>query len=146
MTLPELPSQRARRQELDRIERLGVTALTSPFTAKVVGVSFTDHYPDNLHRLNTRWTEAQEPLVVILVRNPANAFDASAIEVHVPALGEWAMIGHLAAPIAARMAPELDDGGHWDGYVVDVLIQPGHEDRPGISIHLQRVQEDHQDA
>lgn len=145
----ELASQRQRRQELERIGRLGVKPLTSPFSTKVVGVSFTPHYPENLHRLEALLRSMErhpaatfEGAAAIIRRNPANTFDSNACEVHVPTLGEWGMIGHLPAPIAARLAPELDAGGVWQGQVVEVLINPDHTDRPGISIWLKRIEEE----
>lgn len=83
-----------------------------------------------------------EPLPAILVRNPDNEYDPNAIQVHVPSLGEeWGLIGHLTRPIAARMAPEIDDGHEWQAEVVSVLIDPDHPDRPGISIRCDRAPE-----
>lgn len=154
------------------------TGLTSPFEVKVVGVSFTPHYPDNLHDLaemvnrpplpvphysqgeqaqlsldqdydrmleeHFNWRPPTEPLVVVLVRNPDNNFDANAIEVHIPALGEMGFIGHLTRPIAARLAPEIDSGTQWAAAVVSVLIDPDHMDRPGISIECVRAPEQEQ--
>ena len=124
--------------------------LVSPFSAKVVGVTFTSGYPENLQALDVMLRSVErhpsslgEGAPAIIVRNPDNTFDANACEVHIPALGsEWAMIGHLPAPVAARLAPELDDGGRWQGHVVEVLIHPDHDDRPGIAIKLHRVEED----
>jgi hypothetical protein len=144
--MSELPSQRTRRNELDRISRLGVTPLVSPFEVKVVGVTHTPTYPQNLMMLHFSAEQAaslDEPLSVIVVRNPDNEMDPNACEIHVPALGESAMVGWLPTAMAARLAPELDAGARWQGGVVAVLITPGHEDRPGISINLHRVvQED----
>ena len=145
----ELASQRQRRQEMERIARLGPSPLPSPFTAKVVGVSFTPHYPENLHHLDVLLRSVErhpgshgEGAPAIILRNPDNAFDANACEVHVPALGDMGMIGHLTAPIAARLAPELDTGVVWQAHVVEVLIHPEHTDRPGITVRLQRIEED----
>jgi hypothetical protein len=117
----ELPSQRTRRKELDRIERLGAQPMPPKFSGKVVGVSFTPHYPHNLRALCDVYDEAAasvgwqdlglEAIPVILIRDTANTYDVNAVQVHVPSLGQWAMIGHLASPIAARLAPELDAGG-----------------------------------
>jgi len=132
-----------RAEQRDReVARTGHLPMVSPFATKVVGVSFVPAFPENLHALDRSALEAErqgEPLVVILVRNPANAYDANAIEVHVPALGEeWAMIGHLTRPIAARMAPEIDAGTIWRAQVESVLIHPEHLDNPGISIRCAR--------
>jgi HIRAN domain len=127
------------------IARTGERPMVSPFTAKVVGVSFVPSYPDNLYALDQAQIEAEElgePLVVILVRNPANSFDANAIEAHVPALGdEWGMIGHLTRPIAARMAPEIDSGVRWSAQVVSVLIDPEHLNNPGVSVACARLED-----
>jgi hypothetical protein len=142
MTDPET-IRRQREQAATKVNR---PKLGSPFTAKVVGVSFAPAYPDNLHGLRDAQDEAErkgEPLTVILVRNPDNEHDPNAIQVHVPALGEeWGFIGYLTAPIAARMAPELDDGQEWQAEVVSVLIDDRYPDRPGISIRCQRAPEE----
>jgi hypothetical protein len=110
----------------------------------VVGVSFTPGYPDNLHTLSWMQDEAEakeEPLVVVLVRNPDNPYDSNAVEVHVPALGEMAMIGHLTRPIAARFACDIDDKGYRFGAQVHwVRINPDHPDRPGVTITAWRQQ------
>jgi hypothetical protein len=128
-----------RQRELNRKTH---APLAGRFEVKVVGVSFVPAYPDNLWALQGVADEAslkQEPLAAILIRNPDNPYDANAIEVHVPALGdEWAFIGHIVAPVAARLAPELDSGVIWAAEVVDVLINSEHMDRPGISIRCER--------
>ena len=139
--------QRDRRDR--EIERSAGRKMKQPFVCKVVGVSFVDAYPDNLWALDQMWSDRvldnDEPLVAILVRNPDNAYDANAIEVHVPALGdEWGMIGHLTRPIAARLAPEMDAGHDWRARVESVLIDPDHMDRPGISIKCAPAQEEEQ--
>lgn len=122
--------------------------MPSPFSTKVVGVSFVPSYPDNLLALDQSQQEAQtlgEPLVAVLVRNPANQYDSNAIEVHVPALGsEWAMIGHLTRPIAARLAPGMDAGERWQAMVESVLVHPDNPQNAGISITCARVGEEEQ--
>lgn len=118
--------------------------LTSPFTLKVVGVSFTPGYPDHLLALDGLAREAEsvgERLAAILIRNPDNPHDANAVEVHVPSLGdEWAMIGHVMREVAARLAPEMDEGVEWRAEVESVLINPDYPDRPGIAIRCERVE------
>lgn len=142
MTDPE----RIRQQREREVERSGGRRLGEMFATKVVGVTFVPAYPDNLWALDRSAVEAErdgEPLTVVLVRNPDNEHDANAIEVHVPALGdEWGMIGHLTRPIAARLAPEIDDGVRWAAQVESVLIDQDHIDRPGISIRCARVHEE----
>lgn len=115
-----------------------MSIIKSEFSTRVRGVSFAPGYPDNITVLDQVAAEAHrsgEPLVVVLKRNPANEYDANAIEVHVPALGdEYGMIGHLTRPIAARLAPEMDSGVEWRAAIESVLINPEFPDRPGISI------------
>jgi hypothetical protein len=141
MTSPET-IRHQREQELAKSNR---PRLGSPFTTKVVGVSFIPAYPDNLWALDRAQAEAErkgEPLRAVLVRNPDNEHDPNAIQVHVPALGhEWGFVGHLTAPIAMRMAPEIDDGGEWEAAIVSVLIDERFLDRPGISIECRRAPE-----
>ncbi len=132
------------RERRDReIERTGGMKIAGRFSTKVVGVSFIDAFPLNILALSDAAQEAHrvgEPLSVVLVRNPANQYDAAAIQVHIPALGDdWGFIGHLAAPIAARLAPELDDGIRWHAEVEAVLIHPDNPDNPGISITCSRI-------
>lgn len=135
--------------------------MPSPFSAKVVGVSFVDTYPRNLYalaemtnragvggpggdmtELHARQDRGGERPAVVLRRNPDNEYDTNAIEVHVPSLGDLGFIGHLTRPIATRMAPEMDDGIKWLAHVESVLIDPDHEDRPGISIRCERHTDD----
>lgn len=117
------------------------------FHSKVVGVSFVDAYPDNLHELDSlagrHFIEGNdEPIPAVLIRNPENPHDGNAIEVHVPALGDGAMIGHLPRDLAARLAPWMDRGEEWQAGVSKVFINPDHPDRPGIDIAVWRRTEE----
>jgi hypothetical protein len=115
---------------------------TATATVAVVGVTFVPAYPANLHRLAEVHDDLTrgEPLSVVLRRNPVNPHDANAIEVHVPALGDLAMIGHVPRDVAARLAPKLDAGATYETWVADVRINPKHMDRPGIDIGVKRVE------
>ena len=118
------------------------TTLSRAAVVPVVGVSFTKHYPTNLHVLQLAANGAEvagEPLPALLIRNPENPYDANAIEVHVPALGDMAMIGHLSREIAQRMAPRIDQGDRYQATVHWVRINPDHPDRPGIDLRVARV-------
>lgn len=87
--------------------------------------------------------EDVEPLAAVFIRNPDNPHDANAVELHVPGLGEaHAMIGHIPANKAARLAPSLDAGDKYRVGIGSVLIDPQHPDRPGISVVVQRVHEE----
>jgi hypothetical protein len=118
--------------------------LAHTWTAKVVGISFVPHYPSNIYALDAaqRDTHREEPLAVVLIRNPLNEHDENAIEVHVPALGDLAMVGHLPRALAAKLTPELDAGTPWSAHVDEVLVHFDHPENPGISIHCSRVKEE----
>jgi len=124
-------------------------ALSSSFKTKVVGVTYVPGYPGNLFTLNdiaaSRYlgefsdsTHEPEPIPALLIRNPANEFDANAIEVHVPSMGDQAMIGHVPAALAARLAPLLDDGEKWGAFIYNVDIDPNHPRNPGLSLSVER--------
>lgn len=117
--------------------------LNGEFTIAVVGVTFCPAYPENLYALNDVMSEEgqrDERPTVVLRRNPDNPYDANAVEVHVPALGgDNSMVGHLPRDLAARLAPELDAGAIWQGWVTFVLISPENEERPGLRVFLKRI-------
>jgi lysophospholipase L1-like esterase len=111
------------------------------FSAKVVGVTFVDEYPDNLLALAEIQRRREdrgfdEPLAAVLIRNPDNAYDTNAIEVHVPSEG---MIGHLPKEIAARLAPCLDAGETWHATLSEVRISPEAPEQPGVDVHVERI-------
>ena len=135
------PSTQAARRDREVARTGGRKMPTTQFAAKVVGVSFVPGYPDNITSLRDLADEAArlgERMTAVLIRNPKNEYDSNAIEVHVPALGDNGMIGHVERPLAARMAPEIDQGTRFLAEVVNVLINPDHPDRPGISINMKR--------
>ncbi len=106
----------------------------------VVGVSFVDSYPGNLEALCEVWdglSWEDEPLTVILRRNPDNEYDANAVEVHVPSIG---MIGHCSRIIAARLAPSMDAGIEFRASVHGIRVDPDHPEQPGIDIAFKRVE------
>jgi hypothetical protein len=83
-----------------------------------------------------------EPLPIVLIRNPENEYDENAIEVHVPALGRNGMIGHVPAtdpPLAAKLAASIDRGDQWNATLATVLIDPEHEDKPGVLITVECI-------
>lgn len=129
--------------------------MTADHAVRVVGMSFRPGYPETVLRIadsieSTRvdsvrsagsWDDLDtlpEGPPVLLVRNPANEFDANAIEVHVPLLGRRQFIGHIPKELAARWAPRLDAGWTASASVVAVPVNPDHIDRPGleIAVHL----------
>lgn len=120
-------------------------ALPDAIESAVVGLTFVDDYPANVRRLERYmverfWTAGAdaEPIPLVLVRNPANTFDANAVEVHSPsAVG---MIGHLPRKVAAAVAPEIDAEIDWRCDLIAVRTHPDHVDNPGIDVRLTRVQ------
>ena len=106
------------------------------FSAKVVGMSFDPSYPGNVHML-AAVVEHGRPPVLALVRDPDNAYDANAVAVRSSATGRH--LGYLPAPLAARLAPEMDAGTPWRISAYEVLVAPGHEDNPGLSLTLRRA-------
>lgn len=122
-------------------------------TTKVVGVTFVPGYPQNLYRLQEIAAEnylsapasfgnnpSPEGLPAVLIRNPDNPHDGNAIEVHVPALGRDAMIGHVPRDLAARLAPKMDDGEEWQAEIVAVLVSPENPRNPGIEVECWRAE------
>lgn len=108
----------------------------------VVGVTFVDGYPDNLYALRELWdglTWQDEPLPVILVRNPDNEHDPNAVEIHVPSVGQ---IGHCSRIIAARLAPSMDDGVEFQAWVHGIRVDPDHPENPGIDIAFKRAEQE----
>ena len=125
-----------------------------PYLLTVAGVSFAAGYPGNLHTLAELVRAAghtPEPVAVVMRRNPQNPHDSNAIEVHVPALGEFGMVGHIPAKVAVRLAGELDDGAEVRAWVHHVRVDPAHADRPGLMVAVVREftedeAKDHSDA
>ena len=98
-------------------------------STKVVGVSFVDGYPDNLLALDG------EDVELALRREVDNPHDANAVAVVVDG---GPQLGHLPAALAARFAPELDAGTVWWVTGWDVLVMPGAESQPGLTLNLER--------
>lgn len=118
---------------------------------KIVGLTFVESYPENLHTAEAAlseaetqagWSRLDEPvaLPVALIRNPDNEFDPNAVEVHLPLLGRRrSMVGHVPADLAAKLAPSLDRGDEWEARLVRVLVNPEHPDRPGAAVVMECV-------
>lgn len=77
-------------------------------------------------------------LPVTLFRDPDNKYDFNALEAHVPFLGRRGMIGHIPADVAAEVSPSIDSGDVWVGTLDVILVEPGHEDKPGAAVSLRR--------
>jgi hypothetical protein len=131
-----------------------MSGMPKNFHTKIVGMTFVPGYPENVYTL--RDAEAPEDdddlfgddlleeksgeveIRLAMRRNPQNPHDANAIEVHAPQLGEKSMLGHVPAPIAARLAPVLDAGGEWCIFLERIAVVPGKESNPGLHVNIFR--------
>lgn len=110
--------------------------LPARLSVKVVGLTFHGDYPENLIDLQRQRWEHNTYWRLQLVREPDNQYDRNAVGVKVAADEE--LLGHLPAGLAGRIAPEMDAGVAWVVTGWDVLVMPGHEDRPGLAVSLMR--------
>lgn len=119
---------------------------------RVVGVSFVD--PDNVKRARLRQICEERGLVnpgefdpvenvaVVLIRNPGNEFDSNAVQVHVPALGDNAMLGHLPRSIAVELAPLMDAGGRFQAALTGIFVADVAPNNYGIAVAVWEVAAD----
>jgi hypothetical protein len=97
-------------------------------------VTFAEGYPETIYRLMELADDAPP---VVLRRDPDNPHDPNAIQV--VCVGAGGHIGHVPAAVAARLAPELDDGVAWDVEFDSINVHSAHIDRPGIVLRLRRA-------
>lgn len=116
--------------------------LADNFDIAVVGISFQPAYPGNmfeLERINFIAEQRGERVPVVFLREPDNPHDANCVAIHCPALGEtMGLLGKIPRGVAARLAPELDDGQHWQGEVAFIRIDNQHLNNPGLTVHATR--------
>lgn len=106
------------------------------FSVKVRGVSFHPEYPENLHRLRALGGgEAGGEIEGSLIREPDNTHDPNAVAV----LMAGQIVGHVPRGLAERLGPEIDDGARFAVDTAAVLVDPDHEDRPGLEIFCVRM-------
>lgn len=119
-----------------RHETSDKASIPDHFSAKVVGLTFHGHYPDNLLAL----AAADVPVTLTLARNPDNPYDSWAIEVRAPLRGGGDdLLGHLPRAVAGRVGREMDKGEQWRITGWTVLVDQAHPAQPGLSITLERV-------
>ncbi len=107
--------------------------VASRFEIKAVGVTFHDGYPDNLYALRERFAHGKGE--ASLIREPDNEYDKNAVAV----LAGGEIIGHLPGWFAQKIAPEIDSGTRYRVVDASVLVDPDHEDRPGLLLECERV-------
>jgi hypothetical protein len=107
-----------------------VGAVSGGFLVKAVGMTFYDGYPESFLELR----DYPYPLEASLIRQPDNAYDPNAVAV----LLSGRIVGHLPRYLAARVGPRIDAGAR---YVVtaSILVEPGHEDLPGLLIDAEEA-------
>lgn len=138
-------------ERLDRINatrereggRTSLGPLADSFDIDIAGCTFQPTYPQNIYDLEALNLDAEamgENLTAVLQREPDNTYDANAIAVHCPALGDDGQIGHVPRHLAARLAPHLDAGEQWLGHVSYIRFNHDHPDKPGITINVRKVQ------
>jgi len=99
------------------------------FEVPVVGVTFQPTYPNAVATLHE-----DEPVRV--VRDTGNPSDPNAVRVEDE---DGVVLGYIPAPIARRLAPELDAGVAYE-VTIRPLINPQHAERPGAMLHFTRVE------
>lgn len=105
------------------------------FTVRAVGVSAMPGYPSTLHALLGREAATGRKPRLGLKREPDNAHDPNAIAV-VDDSGR--PVAYLPRDMAARLAPVMDRGEACDVGSWRVMVDPVHEDRPGLEVEVKR--------
>lgn len=141
---PELsPSAVKAQEQRERIlNRSTVPAdLPDSITCALVGLTFNVGYPANVRKVERAlaanyWESPDAPIPFeVDLRNLANEYDANAVEVRDP---NFEILGHLPRAVAARLAPEMDDGITWSAVVVSVRTHPDNPNNPGVDVRLTR--------
>lgn len=116
------------------IKTLSAT-IPEQFITKVVGVSFTPNYPENI------WSISKDPTMMksfcSLEREPENEHDANSIRVDIN--GET--VGRIPRLIAAIIAPRIDSGEIWRAQVSGIVVSPANANQPGLKIKMWRDNE-----
>lgn len=115
------------------------TSMPATFSSKVVGCSFSPGYPGNYRALKAlAEDENQETPSIVLRHDPDNPHDNNAVQVLAVRPAGLRMLGHLPRAVAPRIAGELDAGKDWRVTGYEVLEDPRHVDKPGLSITARR--------
>lgn len=102
------------------------------FSAKVVGVTFSKNYPNNVFNLAKLFVDGE--IVASLVRDKSNVHDSNAVRVDIK--GET--YGHLPRLIACVLAPEIDAGIKWFAVATDILVSMDNANQPGLKLLIWR--------
>lgn len=106
------------------------------FITKVVGVSFSKNYPNNIYAI------AKDVLAMntacALVREPDNEHDSNSIRVDF----NGAPIGRIPRLIAMILAPKIDGGEKWFAAVHSIVVSNENVNQPGLKINVWRTDND----
>lgn len=102
------------------------------FRTKVVGISFSDGYPNNVFALAKDAALMNSPCT--LVREPDNQHDNNAIRIEI----NGSSIGHIPRLIAIALAPRIDRGETWLASVHSIIVSNENANQPGLKINVWR--------
>ena len=102
------------------------------FLTKVVGVSFSHNYPDNIFAIAQE--VAMKTARCELVREPENVHDKNSIRVDINNV----TIGHLPRLISMILAPSIDKGNTWLAEVESIVVSNQNINQPGLKINVWR--------
>jgi len=106
--------------------------IPSQFLTKVVGISFSNNYPDNIFAIAEK--VATKTAYCKLVREPNNEHDTNSVRVDINDVA----IGHLPRLIAMILAPSIDKGNTWLAEVDSIVISSQNMNQPGLKISVWR--------
>lgn len=102
------------------------------FLTRVVGITFSDGYPNNVFALAKDAALMASPCQ--LVREPDNQHDNNAIRVVV----NGSSIGHIPRLIAMILAPKMDSGETWVAAIHSIVVSNENANQPGLKINVWR--------
>lgn len=108
--------------------------IPTQFTTKIVGVSFSQNYPDNIFSI--AYEVAMGKTDCRLIREPQNTHDKNSIRVDINGVP----IGHLPRLIAMILAPSIDKGDIWYAKVESIVVSKQNINQPGLKISVWRQQ------
>jgi len=104
--------------------------LPQQFVTRVVGVTFSNGYPNNVYSLAE--DVALSRASCQLVREPDNKYDSNAICVSI----NGSPIGHIPRVIAISLAQKIDSGETWLASVDSIIVSPENHEKPGVRISV----------
>lgn len=100
------------------------------FVFRLTGTTFAEGYPATISRLVDMLADG--PVPARLHRVAGNEYDPNAVAVICVAAG--GRIGWVPRNIAARIAPNIDEGHAYDAEILEHVEHPDHPHNPGINV------------